>query len=128
MTSWQRPTDRAFTVFVCSSCTGSESSVLKELGKGVRRCRHGILVAAPCLAGKLGCAIHNNDAGTIAVLQPCLKDRSPVGSPYWIGPINDAFDTEEARSWIERGNWSIATLPQHLQSPLNQLYTSSSRN
>jgi hypothetical protein len=128
VTSWRRVTERAFTVVVCSCCAaGCELFVLKELGKSVRRCRHGILVSAPCLAGKLSCAIHNN-AGTIAVLQPCLKDRSPLGSPYRIGPINNAFDTEEAQGWIERGDWTIATLPQHLQSPLNQLHANSSRN
>jgi hypothetical protein len=120
MTSWRRATDRAFTVFVCSNCTARPGlSVLKELGESVRRCRHGVLVSAPCLAGKLGCAAHSDDPGAMAILQPCTKDRSPVGLPQWIGPINNPSDAEETRAWIERGEWTIATLPPHLQSPLN---------
>jgi hypothetical protein len=55
----------------------------------------------------------------MAILQPCTKDRSPVGLPQWIGPINNPSDAEETRAWIERGEWTIATLPPHLQSPLN---------
>jgi hypothetical protein len=129
VTSWRRATDRAFTVFVCSSCAaGPGFSVLTELGESIRRCPHGVLVSAPCLAGKLSCAGHANGRGTMAVLQPCSKDRSPIGLPQWIGPINDLADTEEVRAWIERGDWTVATLPQELQSPLNWLHVTSSRN
>ena len=64
----------------------------------------------------------------MAVLQRCSKDRSPIGLPQWIGPINNPADPEEARAWIERGDWNLATLPQHLQSPLNWLHVASSRN
>lgn len=129
VTSWRRATDRAFTVFVCSSCAaGPGFSVLTELGESIRRCPHGILVSAPCLAGKLSCAGHANGRGAMAVLQPCSKDRSPIGLPQWIGPINDLADTEEVRAWIERGDWTVATLPQKLQSPLNWLHVTSSRN
>ncbi len=129
MTSWRRATDRAFTVFVCSCCAaGPGLSVLAELGESIRRCRHGILVSAPCLAGKLSCTAHADGPGTMAVLQPCSTDRSPIGLPHWIGPLTNPADTEAAQAWIERGDWNIATLPQHLQSPLNWLQANSSRN
>ncbi|MGO9154989.1 hypothetical protein [Mycobacterium sp.] len=64
----------------------------------------------------------------MAVLQPCSKDRSPIGLPQWIGPLTNPADTEAAQTWIERGDWNIATLPQHLQSPLNWMHVNSSRN
>jgi hypothetical protein len=51
-----------------------------------------------------------------------------MGLPQWIGPLNNSGDTEAAQAWIERGDWNIATLPQHLQSPLNSLHVTSSRN
>jgi hypothetical protein len=127
--TWRRATDRTFTVFVCSSCAGGmESLVLDELGKSIRRCRHGVLVSAPCLAGKLSCAAYLDGSGPVAVLQPCSKDRTPVGPPQWIGPLTNLADTEEAQAWIERGDWTIDTLPQRLQSPLNWLQVNSSRN
>jgi hypothetical protein len=77
---------------------------------------------------ELSCAAHVDGPGTMAVLQPCSKDRPPMGLPQWIGPLNNSGDTEAAQAWIERGDWNIATLPQHLQSPLNSLHVTSSRN
>jgi hypothetical protein len=129
VTSWRRATDRPFNIIVCSCCaTEPGLSVLQELRKSIRRCPHGILVSAPCLLGKLTCAARTDGPGTMVLLQPCSTDRSPLGPPQWIGPLSSPADTEAAQAWIERGDWTIATLPQHLQSPLNSLAAASSRN
>ena len=129
MTSWRRATDRPFNVIVCSCCaTESGLAVLQELGESIRRCRHGILVSAPCLLGKLTCAARTDGPGTMVLLQPCSTDRSPLGPPRWVGPITNPADAEAVRTWLERGRWDIDTLPQRLRSPLNSRAAASSRN
>lgn len=129
MTSGRRATDRAFTVIVCSCCAAEPGlSVLQELRESIRRCQHGMLVSAPCLLGRLTCAARTDGQGTMALLQPCSTDRSPVGPPRWIGPISNFADAEAVRAWLERGDWDIDTLPQRLRSQLNSLGAASSRN
>jgi hypothetical protein len=129
VTSWRRATDRPFTVIVCSCCaTEPGLSVLQELGETIRRCQHGILVSAPCLLGKLTCAVRTDRPGTLVLFQPCSKDRSPVGLPRWIGPISNPTDVEALRAWLERGDWNVDSLPQRLRSQLNSRGAASSRN
>jgi hypothetical protein len=36
------------------------------------------------------------------VLQPCNTDRSPIGSPQWIGPLTNGADTKQLTKLINR--------------------------
>jgi hypothetical protein len=129
VTSRHRATGRAFTVIVCSCCAAEPGlSVLQGLRESIRRCRHGILVSAPCLLGKLTCAARTDGSGAMVLLQPCSTDRSPVGPPRWVGPITNPADTEAVRAWLERGDWNVGALPQRLRSQLNSVAAASSRN
>jgi hypothetical protein len=129
MTPRRRATDRAFTLIMCTCCEATPGlPVLQKLRNSIRRSRHGILVTAPCLLGKLACTAHTDGPGIMVLLQPCSDDRSPVGPPRWVGPVTNAADVEALRAWLERGKWHIGTLPRRLQSPLNWMAAASRRN
>ncbi|BBY26689.1 hypothetical protein GCM10023114_31560 [Mycolicibacterium sediminis] len=82
------------------------SSVMERLRGTVRRCPHGVLVAA--------------DGGDVpqtwVLMQPCWPDRTPVGTAQWIGPVVDRRDARELCSWVESGEWEVAALPARLRS------------
>ncbi len=125
----RRGTDRGFTVVVCSNCgTRRDLSVLQELRASIRRCRHGVLVSAPCPVGTLGCCGRTGRAGALVVLQPCAVDRSPTGPPRWVGPISDRKDLRALRQWLEDGSWHLDALPRRLRSPLNRIAAAGQRN
>ena len=129
MTARRRATDRGFTVIMCTQCRADRGlPIVEELRDSIRRSRHGILVNAPCLLGKLTCAARTDGPGSMVVLQPCTDNRSPLGPPRWIGPITNLADLAALRDWLDRGEWNIGTLPQHLRSPLNWLAAASRRN
>lgn len=122
-------TDRAFNLVVCTSCvTGQYLSVLDELRGVIRRCPHGVLVSAGCLLGPLTCASRPDGPGALVVLQPCSIDRSPMGPPIWVGPINDRADVADLRAWVQRGEWSLGALPWHLRPVMNRPRHAGSRN
>ena len=96
-----------FTVVVCTGCGAAEMAVLEALRAVVRRCRHGILVSAPCLLGPQVCQTRHGQ-GAVVMLQPCWPDRSPVGPAQWIGPITDSAELAELCDWIASGEWAGA--------------------
>ena len=119
---------RGFTLVVCVGCTAPpDNSWLTELRAIVRLFPHGMLVSTPCLLGLNFCATRPG-GGAIAMLQPCLADRSPSGPARWVGPILDDTDLGELGDWIRRGQWSLRTLPVRLQNPLKQFSYASRRN
>lgn len=122
MTSRRRATHRAFTIIVCSCCSVVPGAcVLEQLQKSIRCCPHGVLVSASCLLGKHMCAARIDGPGAMVLLQPCSRDRSPVGLPRWVGPVSNPADTQAVRAWIESGAWNLGALPERLRSPLNSL-------
>lgn len=107
MTAAHRATDRPFTVVVCSGCARPAGwSVIDELRGSIRRCRHGVLVAA---------AARHDGLGTVVIVQPCGRDRTPVGAARWVGPITDRRDAARVRDWVERGDWDVEDLPRRLR-------------
>lgn len=86
-----------------------------------------MLVSTACLLGSDYCATRPG-AGVIAMLQPCMPDRTPVGHPRWIGPITDESDLADVCDWILQGEWGLTTLPVRLQNPLTQLGYASRQN
>jgi hypothetical protein len=114
----RRATDRPFTLVMCTRCDPTKQwQMLDELHAAVRRCPHGVLVSVACLLGALTCAAHANGPGAFLVLQPCSAERTPTAPAQWIGPISNRDDVRKIGAWLERGEWSIATLPRRLQSP-----------
>jgi hypothetical protein len=113
--SSRRPTDRPFTVIVCTACaTDHNLSVIDELRPTIRRCPHAMLVMAACLLGSLTCASRPTGCGVMALLQPCTKDRVACGQAHWIGPITDKCDAAVLRDWLELGQWESTPLPRQL--------------
>ena len=122
-------TDRAFTLVVCTGCTAGQGlSVLDELRTTIRRCRHVVLVAAGCMLGPLTCAACPDGPGVLVLLQPCSTERTPAGPATWVGPINDRHDATDVGDWVQRGEWSLASLPRHLRPALNRMRAAGSRN
>lgn len=129
MTRPSRATQRAFTAIVCAGCAPELGlSVLDGLRATIRRCRHGVLVRTDCLLGPLTCASRPTGRGVLVVLQPCSHDRRPDGPARWIGPINSDDDVEILRDWLERGDWTLQTLPDQLCKHFLSIDRSSRRN
>jgi hypothetical protein len=121
--------DRAFTVMVCTGCTAGQGlSVVDEIRDTIRRCPHAVLVATGCILGPLACASRPDRPGVLVVLQPCSIDRVPIGPASWVGPINDRHDAAELCDWVERGEWGLGSLPQHLRPALNRMRHVGNRN
>lgn len=117
MTTSDTGTSRPFTVFLCTSCPATrELAVLEELRATIRRCAHGMLVTTACMLGPLACAAQPH--GPIVILQPCSVEHVPIGSPRWIGPINDTNDIQALRDWLEHGVWDYRALPDRLRAEL----------
>ena len=122
-------TDRAFALVVCTGCNAEQGiSVLDELRATIRRCPHGVLVAAGCMLGPLTCAARPDRPGVFVLLQPCSTDHTPTGSATWVGPINDRFDAAAVADWVQRGEWSLDALPRHLRPAMNAMRHAGSRN
>jgi hypothetical protein len=122
-------TDRAFTLVVCTGCTAGQGlSVLDELRATIRRCRHGVLVAAGCMLGPLTCAARPDGPGVLVLLQPCSTERTPAGPATWVGPINDRHDTAAVGDWVRNGDWRLGSLPDHLRPAMNSMRHAGSRN
>jgi hypothetical protein len=94
-------------------------SVLDELRGAIRRCRHGVLVAA---------AARHTGPGAVVIVQPCALDRSPVGAARWVGPISDRQDAARVSEWVALGEWDIEDLPRRLHFVRNDTRLAASRN
>jgi hypothetical protein len=115
---WHRPTDRPFTVAVCTDCAGEHRSSLVESLRGViRRCTQGALVLSECVFGDRHCDLRWSGCGVMVMLQACTIDRVPRGPMLAIGPIAGSDDVEEVCEWLERGRWDYRTLPDRLRPP-----------
>jgi hypothetical protein len=116
--TWHRPTDRPFTVVVCTDCSGAQGSSLIESLRGViRRCSHGALVLSECVFGDLDCDLRWSGSGVMVMMQACTTDRVPRGRMLAIGPIAAQEDIEAVCEWLERGRWDYRILPERLRSP-----------
>jgi hypothetical protein len=112
-------TDRPFTVVVCAGCYPPAGwSVLDELRGSIRRCTHGLLVTA---------ASHDGP-GTVIILKPCTRDRSPLGPARWVGPVIDRRDAARVCDWVERGEWDIEELPRRLRVARNDVRVAAALN
>lgn len=104
------PVGHAFTLVVCSECgAGQRNSVIDRLSEVVRRCPHGMLVAAECLLRSGWCANRQGD-GVMLLLQPCALDRSALGPGRWEGPVVDDVDLDRVCDWIAEGRWEAGPL------------------
>jgi hypothetical protein len=122
-------TDRPFTLIVCTGCTAGDAlSIVDELRDAIRRCPHAVLIATGCMLGPLTCAGRPDGPGVLVLLQPCAIDRSPMGPPSWVGPLNDHQDVAKVCAWVKLGEWSLGSLPHHLRPALNRMRHVGSRN
>jgi hypothetical protein len=114
--TWHRPTDRPFTVAVCTDCAGPQTSSLIESLRGViRHCSHGVLVLSECVFGDIVCDLRWSRCGVMVMMQACTIDRVPRGPMLAIGPIAAQEDVEVLCAWLERGRWDYGTLPERLR-------------
>jgi hypothetical protein len=111
----------AFTAIVCRDpdCARPHSEALVVgLRECVRRNRHGVLVSAGCLLGRLGChalGVSGRRAGTLVVVQRCSPDRTPIGPALWIGPVSTAEDVATVCHWLDAGDLTSTALPARLR-------------
>lgn len=114
--------DRGFTAVVChgSACGRRHGdAVVTGLRECVRRHPHGVLVSGGCLLGPLGCHALSTSgtrpAGSLLLVQPCSRDRNPVGPSLWIGPLATQDDIAAVCHWLDTGDLSTIALPAHLR-------------
>jgi hypothetical protein len=114
--TWHRPTDRPFTVAVCTDCAGAQrSSLIESLRVVIRRCSHGALVLSECVFGDLVCDLRGSGCGVVVMMQACTIGRVPRGPMLAIGPIAAQEDAVVLCAWLERGGWDYGTLPERLR-------------
>jgi hypothetical protein len=112
-----------FTAVVCHGrACGREygQSVVDGLRDCVRRHRHGVLMSAGCLLGRIGCHAFavgavGRTAGALLMVQPCSTDRAPVGPALWVGPLANDNDVLAVRRWLDAGDLRTGRLPAHLR-------------
>jgi hypothetical protein len=129
MTRPTRSTDRPFTVIICTCCSSERVlSVLGALRSVIKRCRNGVLVRTGCLLGPLTCASRPTGEGVMVILQPCSPDRTPAGSAFWLGPVEDIEDITQLCAFIERGEWEFGELAGRLCNHRDWLANASRTN
>lgn len=120
-----------FTVVMCTKTTCHRVggvSVRDRLAAIVRRCTHGMLVAADCPLGAGHCPTRRPaPEATVLLVQRCLgQDRRPIGPTLVLGPIRTVDDLEEVCRWLRRPDLDPAAIParlrfarRHLRAHLN---------
>lgn len=110
-----------FTVVVCGApqgCGGAGAEILEPLRAAVRRSGFGMLVRAGCLARHQYCPHHAGNrvrrTGLRAVVQPCTRDRTPVGPALAFGPLTEAPHAEALAAWLAEGLRLGQRPPRHL--------------
>lgn len=114
---------RPFTAVVCQGrACGREHGqlVVDGLRDCIRGHRHGVLMSAGCLLGRLGChALRvggvRRTAGALLLVQPCSPDREPIGPSLWVGPLAGDDDVAAVRRWLDTGDLRTTRLPEHLR-------------
>ncbi|KUM76125.1 hypothetical protein [Streptomyces curacoi] len=103
-------TPEGFTMAVCGApegCGGASEEILEPLRTAVRASAFGMLVRTGCLARHLHCPHHAGNrvrrAGLRAVVQPCTRDRTPVGPALTLGPLTEVRDAEALAAWLTEG-------------------------
>ncbi len=88
---------KGFTVVLCrteNGCGAADDSVVEPLRAVVRQSAFGILITTGCLARHLHCPHHGGNRvprpGIRLILQPCIRDRTPLGATVTFGPLTDA--------------------------------------
>ncbi|MEU6750015.1 hypothetical protein ABZ914_27690 [Spirillospora sp. NPDC046719] len=104
------------TVLLCraSSCPDS-LSLLENLRETIRDCPHGVLVTTGCLHSRVVRAHLCRLPGATVTVQPCTRDRRPVGSAVHIGPIRSATDVAALCTWLRSSDHDPQGLPARLR-------------
>ncbi|GEC08935.1 hypothetical protein SSP24_65900 [Streptomyces spinoverrucosus] len=125
MTRRQQRTARqaaeGFTAAVCRSedgCGAADDRDLEALRAATRKVPLGLLVATGCLGRHLYCPHHEGNqvarAGHRVVVQPCTRDRTPLGPALAFGPFTDPAQAEALAAWLAEGMGRGRRPPRHL--------------
>lgn len=105
-----RETAEGFTAAVCraeNGCGAADGRVLEALRGATQRVPFGVLVATGCLGRHLRCPHHEGNqvprTGHRVVVQPCTRDRKPLGPAVAFGPLMDPTQAEALAVWLAEG-------------------------
>ncbi|MBC2904770.1 hypothetical protein [Streptomyces cupreus] len=105
-----RQAAEGFTAAVCRAeggCGAADGRVLEALRDVTRQVPFGLLVATGCLGRHLHCPHHEGNqvprAGHRVVVQPCTRDRTPLGPALAFGPLTDPTQAEALAAWLAEG-------------------------
>ncbi|MFI7017856.1 hypothetical protein [Streptomyces sp. NPDC050164] len=112
----QRPSHTAarqaegFTAAICRAeggCGAADGRVLEALRTATRQVPGGLLVATGCLGRHLHCPHHEGNqvprAGHRVVVQPCTRDRTPLGPALAFGPLTEPDQSQALADWLTEG-------------------------
>ena len=118
-----RPVPEGFTAAMCRArggCGEAGDSVVEPLRAAVRKSTHGVLISTGCLAGHLHCPHHEGNRvsreGIRVVVQPCARDRTPLGTALSFGPLTEAAHAEDLAAWLAVRMRQGSPPPRHLRS------------
>lgn len=99
-----------FTAAVCRTeggCGAADGRVLEALRAAIRQTPYGVLVTTGRLGRHLHCPHHEGNlvprAGHRVVVQPCSRDRAPLGPALAFGPLTDPAQAEDLAEWLVEG-------------------------
>jgi hypothetical protein len=105
-----RQAAEGFTAAICraeAGCGAADGRVLEALRAATRQAPCGLLVATGCLGRHLHCPHHEGNqvprTGHRVVVQPCARDRTPLGPALAFGPVIDAAQAEALADWLVDG-------------------------
>ncbi|WP_338899604.1 hypothetical protein WBG99_31565 [Streptomyces sp. TG1A-60] len=105
-----RQAAEGFTAAVCRAedgCGAADGRVLEALRAATRRTPSGLLVATGCLGRHLRCPHQEGNqvprAGHRVVVQPCARDRTPLGPALAFGPLTDPEQADALAHWLAEG-------------------------
>ncbi|MEU6663981.1 hypothetical protein [Streptomyces sp. NPDC046821] len=117
----KQPALEGFTVVLCQAengCGLADDAVVNPLRSAVRGSTYGLLIRGGCLARTLHCPHHARNwvprPGIRLVVQPCTRDRKPLGSAVAFGPLTEPAQTEELADWLLTGLCQGHRPPKHL--------------